>query len=358
MSDYNYSKVEGVNLGLSGKEGFLGRWQITKTEFVDFNRDLWCEGTDYRIVHFESDSNAFIGRCMDEIVRTCDADFIRNMKNIMHRQLYVPMIDINGEMICLHSQMSELSFDFLNSGVISNPEFKSEPFDPTKAYRDKYEYLSIWLSLSDVVYCADQIGEKFDARFAPTVVLMPIHYLSFDYKGNHYMMMSWGDKNLSNFTMSPLPEDEHLTLGTPVYSKPLITLLSMALVIALVCGLCAYYVIKLWNSLDIFVLYRLVVLAIPVLLIYLVTWYLIIGLSMIFGKQLFKVEKKVAMRKQREYVESNIQSKISDIHSMFPTVVIPDYSNFEVKYNDSEIETAINKLQMSMAKLNELKNKR
>lgn len=64
------------------------------------------------------------------------------------------------------------------------------------------------------------------------------------------------------------------------------------------------------------------------------------------------------MRKQREYVESNIQSKISDIHSMFPTVVIPDYSNFEVKYNDSEIETAINKLQMSMAKLNELKNKR
>lgn len=351
MDNFKYEKTEGLSLGLSGKDGFIGRWQITEKEFVEFKKDLWHEGTEYEIVPFASNSDDFTARCLNEIIITCESDFISGMRNLKQRRLYVPMIEVNGKLICLHSQMPELTYDFLNDGVITNPMFATREFTPVETESKKYDYLSIWLSLNDVIYCSYQIGEEFDISASAKVVLMPVHYLSFDNNGKHYVMMSWGDNRLSNFRTTELPVDEHLTAGKPVFSKPLITLTSMTIVLTAICGLCAYHVLKLWNSLDYFVLYKLIILAIPLLLIYLVTWYAIIGVSRLFGNLLLKLDKAYSLRKQRKYVMDNIQSKLSDVKKLFHNISMPDYSGFEVKYDETEIKSSILNAQKSMANI-------
>lgn len=328
-----------MSLGFNGEVGFLGRWQISKHEFKDFGKDLWQKGTDYRIVRFATNKDDFLRRCLKELCRRCPASFVSGMKNVEVRQLYVPMVEVGNRLISLHSKIPELSFDFFTGGVILNPGLESQCFDPdaSNCGRDEYEYLAIWLSPTDVLYETFHHGIDIQKDSSPRVVIMPVNYLSFDSGRRHYTMMSWGDKDFKDFTTTDLPEDEHLTQGKLVYSFPVFTIGIIFICMCVVCVGCFFCIYKMWNLLDWEPQNRILVFSIPALIIYVIAWFVFMGMGGLLSKLFFWGESLLAKRKQKSYVEADRRQKSDFIQSRFPASALSDSDFVKMKFDEEDL---------------------
>lgn len=351
MNEYDVIKIKGESLGIGGKNGFIGHWQITENEIKDFGKDLWCEGTDYSIAPFASTEEEFMGRCLDRISSICSVDFVKNIKRLHIRKLYVPMVKAGDKCVCLHSQDPWLSYQFFKAGVSNLPEMPMEPFDINKVQRGQYEFLSIWLSLSDLEYHAKSSGLNFDSS-SLKVLLLPVYHLAFTSNGEEYNMMSWGDATLTNLTHSVLPEDYKFTGKELVYPYPFFTIMSMlSIFCALVCtGI--YFSVLIWSLLDCFFFYKILALCIPIFIVNCITWLLIKGMVRFCSHILFTVELKASKRFQRKYILKNLSETKTVIQNRFRAARTQKLSADDFYYDNSVFESNFYKFTTFIEELN------
>lgn len=344
MDRKDYTNAQSNALGFTGHTGFIGKWQINRQEYREFESDLWCEGTSYRIMPFRSTTEQFQTRCFMEIVSKCEGDWIGRMNNFTIKQFYLPMVKVGKYLVSLHSQVPEINFDFLNGGSISVEMLSLDvvPFNPQDVNRNKTEFLAIWLSLADVGYCAHSLGETFDINATPEVIFVPVHYLTYEVDGMKYTSMALGDANMSNYTLTPLPEDEFLLGHSLKYSYPRVT---MSILFIALCGISIYTLLtafRLWNTLDWSWTYKVIALGIPIFLTYLVAWWLMIFMLRTFKWMFLKIEKMVALKMQRSYIKENLKKKISDLNSRFSyiNIGVPNVESFgiDISIFDNAIE--------------------
>lgn len=318
MNQDNLKKIQSESIGIADKDGFIGHWHINNHEAKDLGRDLWCEGTTYRIAPFERPKEDFMGQCLLEISRTCHTEFLQNIKYVELKQLYVPMMKVDDSYVCLHSQDPILSYQFLTNGIAKLPPMSFAAFDFSKIQRGLYEFKSIWLSLSDVEYHAMANGLHHQTDKIPEVILAPVYQLNFKHQEERYTMMSWGDANLSGITSTPLPEDYILTGKSLVYSYPLFTMLIMFLLLCASCFMTLFCIYKLWMHYDWNIILRLIAFCIPILLIYTITYYVIQGLVKIGDSIFLAIEKLISKQMQLKYITESLEKKETIIRERFP----------------------------------------
>jgi len=331
------TRIEAQSLGRgSGHRGFVGRYKITPLGIEDLHTDRWCEGTRYTIWKFSSTSEQFFTRCLNMLIAKAPADIFRKMENLERKAYYVPMIKAGDILICLHNQLPSLSYRFLKQGTCIKSEAESifgkdEPFDASTVNINREEFLSIWLSLTDVRYVANSVNRKISAKGIPEVVFMPIHYLSFDYDGEHYCIMSYGDKSLSRMTYEVLPSDDILSGERLIWHRPWVSIAIMLCFLMVIVAVSFTMIGKVWFYFD-SLFSRAVCTAIPAIAIYAVAWYVLRILGWILRHTMLGIECFLAVVWQRHAIKQNFaQKKVDMEHRMwnFP-VTYPAAKSYDI----------------------------
>lgn len=322
MDNQKVSVVTSLSENINGSEGFIGRWQFAKYEIKDFGRDLWCEGTKYYVMKFQSSSDKFLNKCMEKVLITCDVNFVKKIKKVEVKSYYVPIYNTGKCFVCLHNQMPDLSYNFFKNGICDCvPPIPLEVFDIKDfSNRSSIQFLSIGLSIADVNYFAHSSGYNFKEKMDPEVYFLPVHYLTFECDGKKYFMMSWGDEDMNNFMNTPLPHDEVLHGRKLIYSLPLISMTVISTVMIVVLYFCYTYAMRVWHLLDWDALYKLIVLSIPILLVYLVTWGILLIVAATGKTILLSLEKLLSRKVQKDRIEKDFNKKKEILKRIFPSL--------------------------------------
>lgn len=340
--------AETQNLGMgSSHQGFVGRYKITSKGIEDLRTDRWCEGTQYTIHPFKSTSEQFFAKCLDCLISSAPADIFHQMQHIKCKAFYVPMVKAGNRLVCLHSQVPELSYDFFNQGTCLDNDIislfgKAEIFNPNTIQVNKTEFLSIWLSLADVSYVANQMGQKFDMECNPQVVFVPIHYLSFNYQKKNYVIICYGDEVMSQFTYRELPTDDVLTGRELLYNKPWISISILFLLLLIVVSAVIVLCSKLWTTLSCFVLFKLVIFGVPIFIIYWIAWKIIRIFGAILNYTMLYVEQFCSKLWQRHAIKRNLDIKRQAFAEHFRSfnITFPEITSFQI--DTTEIKTNFN----------------
>lgn len=344
----NYQQLKTQSLGSEGINGFIGKYNITPTSITKFNEDQWCKGTVYDFAHFESSREDFYTKSLNVLMQVAPGDIFTKMKNVKNEGCYVPMlVTESGQLICLHSQNPQLSYNFFEEGYCNRKQIDEifsnlEEFDPHKIDAKSFHFLSIWLSLNDAAYVANIFGGKIDLSATPKVLLIPIHTLKFEYDGFEYSFMSYGDKLMSNFIYNSLPIDEYFCNEKQVYNYPYITVSLITLFFIGIVGCTMFTCYKLWNVWEMFFLYKLVIFCIPIALVYLLA---LVALSMLRTLLRFttaKLERVTSLLIQQKYINNNISQKLKYLKMHMGEYTI-DRPSIKYKYSQTkEIENRAN----------------
>ena len=339
------TRTDAQNMGMgSGHQGFVGRYKITPRGIEDLHGDRWCEGTQYTIHPFRSTSEQFFTHCLDMLIDRAPADIFHQLQNVERKAFYVPMAKAGKWLVCLHSQLPELSYEFLHQGTCSQDDVtqlfgQAEVFDPATVNPQQTEFLSIWLSLADVSYVASMAGQKYDMASNPQVVFVPVHYLSFDYQGKHYVIMCYGDESMSQLTYRELPADDVLTGQKLLYNRPWISISILFALLLIVVMVVIVVCTKLWSTLSWFVLYKLVVFAIPIFIVYCIAWFVLRLIGVILSYTMLFAERFCSKLWQRHVIRKNLETKRQALAERFGghSVTFPEVNSYQI--DTTEIET-------------------
>lgn len=351
----NIQNISAKTVGMLNGRGFIGRYVITPLSPIEkLEGGEWCEGTHYTICPFASTKNEFLEKALSVIARETPADIFSAMQNVKQEDFYIPMVVVDDHLICLSGEIPAISYDFFDNGTCRSQTVASilqtakdfdtekdfDPKTPNHIDRTKVEFLSIWLSLADVAYVANIVNARFDAQEEHQVILVPIHYLTFDYNGHHYTAMSYGDKALSNLTCKNLPIDDVVNGRRLLLQKPWISMtLLLVWLLGVVIATCITYG-KLWMTVNWFFLFRLVVFTIPAMLIYALAWVMMRGFGKVFRHTILYIEMLVARQWQRMVIRKNFAKKQADLANRFSGINV-QFPNV----NDIPIDTSPIKLQ-------------
>lgn len=296
-------------------KGFVGRYQISGGLFEEFKEDLWCKGTRYLISPFSESTEHFHARCLELLVKYTPKDILIGMKKVNLKTFYVPMVKINGNLVLLHNELPELTYDFFTRGVFSleqidNTQCSLSEFDPSIHIDKDYEFLSINLSLNDVAYKSHyDLKYEFSLDEEPTVIFLPVHYYSFVYNKEKYVMMSLGIGDSSKIFHTPLPTDDVLTGKRVIYSRPWFSIAVMFVFVLSVVITVASIVVKIFLASTLYGLLKLILLSIPVYIVYLIAWKVLILIGRLICSRLLGFERFLAISVQRNAIRSNLNHK-------------------------------------------------
>ena len=320
-----------------GKNGFLGRYKITPQQIKEYSTDQWKENTDYHICPFQTSKNQFYTFVLNQLISCAPKNIFSSITNFQYQSMYVPMAVAGNKLICLDNQIPELTYGFLKDGTIDFSDIRQLfgqplPFDPTMVDTKNTRFLSMLLTVKDVWYVANAAGTLLSTDCIE-VILVPVHYASFDYESKHYVLLSLGDSQMSHFYANhPLPQDKVLTGEHLLYGVPWITnLIVFALVLLLVISVCVICC-KLWNLWPIFVLYKLVLFGIPIFLIYAVSFGIFLVAERILKFVFLGGEKWLAQWLQRRAISRNFDVKRAELLARFGNypVTFPNVNDIDI----------------------------
>ena len=346
----NIQNTSAKTVGMLNGRGFIGRYVITPLSPIEkLEKDLWCEGTRYTYCPFASTKSEFLEAALSMIAKETPSDIFSAMQNVKQEKFYVPMVVVDDHLICLSGEIPAISYDFFDNGTCRSQTVASilntaKDFNPDDIKdRTEVEFLSIWLSLADVAYVANIVNARFDTQEEHQVILVPIHHLTFDYNGHHYTAMSYGDKALSNLTCKNLPIDDVVNGRRLLLQKPWISMtLLLVWLLGVVIATCITYG-KLWMTVNWFFLFRLVVFAIPAILIYALAWVMMRGFGNVFRYTILYIEVLVARQWQRMVIRKNFAKKQADLASRFSgiNVQFPNVSDIPIDTSPIKLQYEI-----------------
>lgn len=338
---------------MSNNTEYLGRYTWTPYGITDLGEDKWERGTQYRIVPFKSTKEQFVAKCVRTLFSNTPKDIFLSMTGEKAKDYYVPMMVYGNKLICLHSQIPELSYEFLKDGTCDMKNISpSEYFDPNKIDASKYHFLGIWLSLHDANYIA-QYHNLSKVCGSPTVIFMPIHTFEFDYQNKHYKFISYGDEGMNNFyTNHPIPNDNFVNGKKLIINRAWLSITAMCIMLAAVIFLTFDACLEIWEAylsfdylvppsvqhlgarhpelyklinLSIISLIKIIILCVFSLIIYYIAWILIKIAGYIFKWTLLHIDIMLVRLVQMLYIRHNYNKKLSSLN--------PGYQ----KYVDSHI---------------------
>ncbi len=323
-TDINYKQLglQNASSGITDEIGFVGHYEITNQGIIDLGKDLWKEGTQYSFYPLETESEQFLTFVFNKLVLCTPKDFFSLVTNLACRIMYVPMAVVDTKLVCLNGRMPELSYGFFQNGtidqsVVSRSLGQPIAFDLKKIDYRRIDCLSMTLAVKDIWYVANSLGINSKNENIQ-VVLLPIHYMTFDYIGEHYVAMSLGDSQMTGFwSNQPFPQDDILRSKKILYNYPWITMCLMFSWILAVVVTVIVVCVKLWSSLNMFVLYKLVIFSIPIFLIYVIAWYVMLAMAWLLGHSLLFGEMALSRWLQRRAIWRNMNQKKGDIKQRF-----------------------------------------
>lgn len=330
------------------KNGFLGRYKITSKQITTYSTDQWKENTDYKVYPFQTNETQFCTSVFNQLISCAPKNIFSSITNFHYQSMYLPMAVAENKLICLDNQIPELTYGFLKDGTIDFSDIRQQfgqplPFDPTMVDTKNTRFLSMMLTVKDVWYVANAAGASLSTECIE-VLLVPVHHVSFDYEGKHYVVLSLGDLQMSHFYSNhPLPQDKVLTGEHLLYGVPWITyLIIFSLILLLVISVCIICY-KLWNLWSIFVLVKLVIFGIPIFLIYAIAFGIFLVIEKILKFVFFNGEKWLARWLQRRAVSRNFDEKKAELLSRFGhyPVTFPDVNDIDIDLSGFEKEPVI-----------------
>lgn len=329
------------------KNGFLGRYKITDKEIEEYRTDQWKEGTNYSIYPFQTNEKQFCTFVLNQLILCAPQNIFSAITKFHYQSMYLPMALTENKLICLDNQIPELTYGFLKDATIDYSCIRkllgqSVPFEPALVDK-KTLFLSMLLTVKDVWYVANATGVKLSTDNME-VILIPIHYVSFDYEGKHFILFALGDSEMSSFYSNhPLPQDKVLMGERLLYRFPWLTnLILFAFILTLVISVCLICY-KLWNLWSIFVLYKLVIFGIPIFIIYIIAFGGFIVLGRILNFIFLNGEKHIAKWLQRRAISHNFNIKRVELSNYFSgySVRFPDVNDIDIDLSSFEEESII-----------------
>ncbi len=331
MAD-NRKIMHAKGIGADGNiDGFIGKFRITRDATWELENDAWCEGTQYYIYDFATTTDQFKTRCLNLIAKDTPPDIFSIISNLNIERCYLPMVDCDDVMVCLNND-AMITYSLLNKGHISKREITAmfgelKPFDGHDYNLRAFRFLPIVQGFHDVSYTAGLHGKKFDQDSAPEVSLIPVYRMTFDLEGTTHYIYSWGDKELSQITATPLPKDPFICDDELKYSRPYITIaFSLATMLGAIYFICSTYIWMYNYFSDWYLVFKILIWAIPLFIIYYLMSSVLSSVFNVIGNIFISFDSKIAISQAQRYNSQARERKIADAKDVFGCDINPKES--------------------------------